>query len=248
MWANISCRLLNRTFAILRRAELGFFGVLVETRRHTPCFWGHWSEAEARPPRVRLSRHALVPGFFLWSSSVRRSRVRPGHLQRPLTPLGGQTKIRKRRTEPIRWLSRSPSLNRLGSELRFRSSLTEIGFPFRAICRLDFTFRKRRTEPIRWLSRSPSLNRLGSELRFRSSLTEIGFPFRAICRLDFTFSPFRPFLYLFDRVLVLLEFKTHCRPQFPCRREGASSPQTKVWDQNSYRGCGLKAACKFWNI
>jgi len=146
--------LLNRTFAILRRAELGFFGVLVETRRHTPCFWGHWSEA--RPPRVRLSRHALVPGFFLWSSSVRRSRVRPGHLQRPLTPLGGQTKIRKRRTEPIRWLSRSPSLNRLGSELRFRSSLTEIGFPFRAICRLDFTF-----------------------------------------------APFCPFLYLFDRVLVL---------------------------------------------
>ena len=41
---------------------------------------------EARPPSVLLSRHAQVPGVFLWSSSVRRSRVRPGHLQRPPTP------------------------------------------------------------------------------------------------------------------------------------------------------------------
>ncbi|KAK1411683.1 hypothetical protein QVD17_38243 [Tagetes erecta] len=38
---------------------------------------------KARPPSVLLSRHALVPGVFQWSSSVRRSRVRPGHLQRP---------------------------------------------------------------------------------------------------------------------------------------------------------------------
>ncbi|KAK8933835.1 hypothetical protein KSP39_PZI015843 [Platanthera zijinensis] len=41
---------------------------------------------ESRPPSVPLSRHALVPGLFLWSSSVRRSRVRPGHLQRSPTP------------------------------------------------------------------------------------------------------------------------------------------------------------------
>jgi len=31
-------------------------------------------------------------------------------------------------------LPRPPPLNRLESELRFRPSLTEIGFPFRAIC------------------------------------------------------------------------------------------------------------------
>lgn len=49
-------------------------------------------------------------------------------------------KIRKRRTGPIRLLSRSPSLNQLESELRFRSSLTEIGFPFRAIWRLDWIY------------------------------------------------------------------------------------------------------------
>lgn len=40
---------------------------------------------EARPPSVLLSRHALVPGLSQWSSSVRRSRVRPRHLQRPPT-------------------------------------------------------------------------------------------------------------------------------------------------------------------
>ena len=36
-------------------------------------------------PSVLLSRHALVPGVFQWSSSIRRSRVRPRHLQRPPT-------------------------------------------------------------------------------------------------------------------------------------------------------------------
>ncbi|KAL6011841.1 hypothetical protein ACLOJK_002307 [Asimina triloba] len=45
----------------------GFLG-LVSCTSHT---------VEARPPSVLLSRHALVPGVFLWSSSVRRSRVRP---------------------------------------------------------------------------------------------------------------------------------------------------------------------------
>lgn len=32
---------------------------------------------EARPPHVRISRHALVAGFFL----IRRSCIRPGHVQ-----------------------------------------------------------------------------------------------------------------------------------------------------------------------
>jgi hypothetical protein len=30
----------NRTLATFRRAELGFFGVEVYTRVHTPLFWG----------------------------------------------------------------------------------------------------------------------------------------------------------------------------------------------------------------
>lgn len=62
MWANISCRLLNRTLAILRRAEFGFFGVLVGTRRHTPCFWGHWSEARVRSVR----RFSSLPWRINW--------------------------------------------------------------------------------------------------------------------------------------------------------------------------------------
>lgn len=35
-------------------------------------------ETRSKQTSVLLSRHALVPGVFLWSSSVRRSRVRPG--------------------------------------------------------------------------------------------------------------------------------------------------------------------------
>ena len=54
---------------------------------------------EARPPSVLLSRHALVPGVFQWSSSVRRSRVRPGHLQRPLTPFFGGTNKDQEKTD-----------------------------------------------------------------------------------------------------------------------------------------------------
>ena len=62
MWANISCRLLNRTLAILRGAEFGFFGVLVETRGRTPCFWGHWSEARVRSVR----RFSSLPWRINW--------------------------------------------------------------------------------------------------------------------------------------------------------------------------------------
>lgn len=62
MWANISCWLLNRTLAILRGAELGFFGVLVETRGRTPRFWGHWSEARVRSVR----RFSSLPWRINW--------------------------------------------------------------------------------------------------------------------------------------------------------------------------------------
>ena len=50
-------------------------------------------------PAPCASRHALVPGFFLWSSSVRRSRVRTGHLQRPLTPFLFLTKKDQEKTD-----------------------------------------------------------------------------------------------------------------------------------------------------
>lgn len=62
MWANISCLLLNCTLAILRRAEFGFFGVLVETRGHTPSFWGHWSKARVRSVR----RFSSLPWRINW--------------------------------------------------------------------------------------------------------------------------------------------------------------------------------------
>jgi hypothetical protein len=40
MYAVTSLPLVNLTLAILRRAEFGFFGVLVETFVQTPRFWG----------------------------------------------------------------------------------------------------------------------------------------------------------------------------------------------------------------
>src|SRR6476646_9621119 len=40
MYAVTSIWLVRRTRAILRRAELGFFGVIVRTWRQTPRFWG----------------------------------------------------------------------------------------------------------------------------------------------------------------------------------------------------------------
>jgi hypothetical protein len=35
----------NRTLATLRKAEFGFFGVVVYTRTHTPRLWGHSCKA-----------------------------------------------------------------------------------------------------------------------------------------------------------------------------------------------------------
>jgi hypothetical protein len=37
--------LVRRTLATLRKAELGFFGVVVYTRVHTPRFCGHAAKA-----------------------------------------------------------------------------------------------------------------------------------------------------------------------------------------------------------
>src|SRR3954449_1520139 len=40
MYAVTSIWFVRRTRAIFRRAEFGFFGVIVRTCRHTPRFWG----------------------------------------------------------------------------------------------------------------------------------------------------------------------------------------------------------------
>jgi hypothetical protein len=37
--------LVSRTLATFRRAEFGFFGVVVYTRVHTPRFWGQAARA-----------------------------------------------------------------------------------------------------------------------------------------------------------------------------------------------------------
>src|SRR5512134_2770731 len=45
MYTVTSTPLVRRTLATLRRAEFGFFGVVVYTRRQTPRFWGQRSSA-----------------------------------------------------------------------------------------------------------------------------------------------------------------------------------------------------------
>lgn len=47
MYTVTSFPLVNRTLAILRNAELGFFGVMVRTTKHTPCLCGQPSSAGA---------------------------------------------------------------------------------------------------------------------------------------------------------------------------------------------------------
>jgi len=94
MWANISCRLLNRTLTILRRAEFGFLGVLVETRRHTPCFWGHWSKARVRSVRRFSSLPSRINWFnvgirtIIWLMIALPERDSPGYAYE-LTLIGG---------------------------------------------------------------------------------------------------------------------------------------------------------------
>ena len=59
--------LVRRTLAIFRRAELGFFGVMVFTCVHTPRFWGDPLLRLVLPfnaLRVKRSAGALV--FFGW--------------------------------------------------------------------------------------------------------------------------------------------------------------------------------------
>jgi len=89
---------------------------------------------KAHPHSVLLSRHAMVPLIFRWSSSLRRSRVPSGHLQSTSTPIPlsiwGKNYGKRQKDSAI---ARSPSLNQEEEELRLSPSLTEIGFPFRAI-------------------------------------------------------------------------------------------------------------------
>ena len=63
-----SLPLLKRTRVILRRAEFGFFGVIVRTCRHTPRFCGQRSSTgdleNFRFGRRRLRTSWLIVGIF----------------------------------------------------------------------------------------------------------------------------------------------------------------------------------------
>lgn len=62
MYAVTSMLLESRTRAIFRIAELGFFGVIVVTRTHTPRFWGFPCNAGA----FDLNSSFFLPFFTSW--------------------------------------------------------------------------------------------------------------------------------------------------------------------------------------
>src|SRR5688500_18068158 len=74
--------LLRRTRATLRRAELGFFGVVVYTRTHTPRFWGEFCSAGESVFERRALRpwrtSWLIVGICPQSNSYRAHTRTPG--------------------------------------------------------------------------------------------------------------------------------------------------------------------------
>src|SRR6185503_13181868 len=69
MYAVTSMPFVKRTRAILRRAEFGFFGVIVRTTVQTPRFWGApFASLVWRPvSEFQVVRRAGVSTFFFWS-------------------------------------------------------------------------------------------------------------------------------------------------------------------------------------
>ncbi len=80
IYAVTSYPFVNRTRATLRKAEFGFFGVVVYTRVHTPRFWGFPSSAGA----FRRFPTCLRPLRTSWLIVGNHSPVRTGDRRRAL--------------------------------------------------------------------------------------------------------------------------------------------------------------------
>src|SRR5688572_7982087 len=79
MYAVTSLPLLSRTRAILRRAELGFLGVMVLTWRHTPRFCGEASKSLTLLIRPRLRRGFLMSWLIVGIAKAFPSRALQPH-------------------------------------------------------------------------------------------------------------------------------------------------------------------------
>src|SRR3990170_3087529 len=84
MYAVTSMPLVSRTRAILRRAELGFLGVVVFTCTHTPRFWG----LRPRAGDLLFPRIWCRPSRTSWLTVGMSSPPDRAH-EAPATPLGG---------------------------------------------------------------------------------------------------------------------------------------------------------------
>src|SRR5687768_12665221 len=80
MYEVTSIPFVRRTRATLRRAEFGFFGVVVYTRVHTPRFWGHSLRAGLLPLMFNFSRPLRTSWLIVGTESPLPLLARPGSL------------------------------------------------------------------------------------------------------------------------------------------------------------------------
>src|SRR4051812_9482113 len=101
MYVPTSMPFVRRTRAILRSAEFGFFGVVVETRVQTPRFCGAPASAgvfvlaalDVRPLRMSWLTVGMLRQMSLWSGGSFWSYTdgRPGEHGAPTEPAGHGT-------------------------------------------------------------------------------------------------------------------------------------------------------------
>src|SRR5438552_17377725 len=75
MYEVTSRPLVRRTRATLRRAEFGFFGVVVYTRMQTPRFWGHACIAGVLD-FLRTASRPIRTSWLMVGMALRRSEQR----------------------------------------------------------------------------------------------------------------------------------------------------------------------------
>src|SRR5262245_10457678 len=89
MYAVTSVPLDSRTRAIFRRAEFGFFGVIVLTCRHTPRFCGHPCMAGCFGLERCGTRGLRINWLIVGMNRSRRPGDYPGRSHRLWAPFGG---------------------------------------------------------------------------------------------------------------------------------------------------------------
>src|SRR5579883_288472 len=142
MYAVTSIPLVKRTLATLRRAEFGFFGVVVYTRVHTPRFCGDCCSAGTFLRDFCTTRGLAISWLIVGMSAFTFSRSRETNRLReiPLGPLQIPQRAAFRENDPPKAKSRQPPIAeqkalrrhrgpRASSDRSDRSNGTEVVHP-----------------------------------------------------------------------------------------------------------------------